>query len=210
MCCSTSKPNGTFDVLHVFTNGSDGAVPNALLATPSGYIVGSTFGGASKASACGYTGCGVVYAYAPATGKFVVIHKFNGSDGGEPVLGSLGPGSTVYGSSGGLFSITPPAQFALIPANGPDPGSGGNVGPTLGPVGTLTDVTYEGPYTEAGSLYQTVNGLRVILHEFTGVNDGGRPETAPLITPSGSFIGTASLYGLDRACICGTIYQYTP
>ena len=205
------KPNGVFDVLHIFTNGADGAMPNAILASPLGVIVGSTFGGASKAPVCGYTGCGVVYAYTPATTKFTVLHTFTGgSDGLEPALGSLGPDNTIYGSSGAFFSITAPAKFAILPATGPGPGSGNNVGPVLGPIGTLTDTTLQGPYTEVGSLYQLVSGVRVILHEFGGVNDGGQPRSAPTITPAGAIIGTTSAYGLNPTCQCGTIYQYTP
>ena len=85
------KPNGTFNVLHTFTNGPDGAEPDAILVTSTGIIVGSTFGGASKGPLCGYTGCGVVFAYSPTTKQFAVIHRFTGNDGSEPALGSLGP-----------------------------------------------------------------------------------------------------------------------
>lgn len=203
--------DGSYTVLHTFGNGTDGGEPDAIVVEKSGVIIGSTFQGGSKDRNCGITGCGVLYSYDPSTTKFTVLHTFtNGfNQGGQPVLGGMGPDGTVYGNATPFFSIGPKTGFALYPvtSGGDTIGSGLNIAPTLGPGPSLTSTEQQGPYTSDGTLYQQIGGALIVLHTFEGP-DGADPQAPPLLTPSGSFIGTTGAGG--AACSCGTIYEYTP
>jgi uncharacterized repeat protein (TIGR03803 family) len=110
-------------VLYSFTGGSDGGSPLApLIADNEGALYGTTtFGG--NYSACGGTGCGVVFKLTPpGKGHTVwtetVLHTFaNGSDGANPHDGLVADqrgalyGTTYQGGSSGgsgtVFKLTP-------------------------------------------------------------------------------------------------------
>ena len=78
------NPNGHETVLHSF-NGSDGDGPNAgLVRDATGNLYGTTVNGGS--SSCFGFGCGVVFKLEPS-GKEIVLHSFNGSDGYGPSAG---------------------------------------------------------------------------------------------------------------------------
>lgn len=203
--------DGTYTVLHSFGNGTDGGEPDAIVVEKSGIIIGSTFQGGNKRGSCGVTGCGVVFAYDPRSAKFTVLHTFtNGfNQGTQPILGGIGLDGTVYGNATPFFSIGPKTGFTLYPvtSGGDTIGSGLNIAPTLGPGQSLTSTEQQGPYSSAGTLYQQIGGALIVLHTFDGP-DGADPQAPPLLTPSGSLIGTTGAGG--AACSCGTIYEYTP
>jgi uncharacterized repeat protein (TIGR03803 family) len=201
---------GSYTVLHSFNNGVGGGAPNSIRVEKSGLIVGTTLQGGSKNAHCGALGCGIVYSYNPSSAKFTVLHTFDNdlNPGDGPVLGSVASDGTIYGNAAPFFSIGPKG-FSLLPGSsgGLNIGGGAPDAPTLGPDGSLTSTEQDGPYSGSGTLFQQLNGVVTVLHYFGGY-DGGDPEAAPLLTPSGSLIGTAAGGGLT--CNCGTIYEYVP
>ena len=104
------SPTGTETVLHTFTGGKDGGVPQGgVILDASGALYGTTlFGGDKRPKVChavdNYAaGCGVVYKLAPTCHgpwKYTVLYTFTGgTDGSEPwghlILDAAG---NLYGS----------------------------------------------------------------------------------------------------------------
>jgi uncharacterized repeat protein (TIGR03803 family) len=93
-------------VLYAFPDPGDGSFPTGgVIVDKAGNLYGATVGG-------GIGGFGVVYKLAPQPGgkwKYTVLHRFHGSDGGQP-LGGLtfdGKGS-LYGTAYNVvFEVTP-------------------------------------------------------------------------------------------------------
>ena len=97
-------------VLYAFPNPVDGSFPTGgVIIDKAGNLYGATVaGGIGGCSG----GCGVVYKLAPsANGKwtYTVLHKFDGSDGGQPLGGLiLDKKSNLYGTAYDVvFKITP-------------------------------------------------------------------------------------------------------
>jgi len=204
---------GTYTVLHSFHNGVGGSVPNSIVVEKSGLIIGTTTGGGDTGPLCGSYGCGVLYSFNPSIAKFTLLHTFTNTadEGAYPVLGSVAPDGTVYGNSGIFFSIGPKG-FAFKPAStfiGYGLGSDADQAPTLGPDGSLTSVQQFGsPFAGGGTLFQQVGTVSTVLYNFADPAGGEEPSAAPLLSPTGSFIGTAAVAG--AACSCGTIWEFTP
>ena len=111
-------------VLHSFTGGNDGAVPNYvdLVFDPAGNIYGTTFYG-------GVYAYGAVFELTPSGGGYTesVIHSFNFPDGGSypeagVVLDSAGNiyGTTTYGGTGtGCLNMDNCGTvYQLVPSGG--------------------------------------------------------------------------------------------
>jgi len=183
-------------VLHVFTAGEDGGVPNGgLILDYAGNLYGTAlFGGNDKPANCqaggSYPpGCGVVFKLTPTEhGPWneTVLYTFTGgADGNEP--GS----SLTFDSQGNLYGTT------SIGGNL----SCGSYG--CGVVFKLTP-TAEGPWTES------------VLYTFNNGADGGFPiENGVTFDAQGNLYGTAFYGGdLSVSCIgnpgCGVVYQLAP
>ena len=202
--------NGTYTILHNFTGGTDGANPDSLLIAPSGELFGSTFVGGDVAGCAAPTGCGVIFSYTPATGQFAVAHTVQPGSTASPLLGSIGPGPTVYGTTAG---IAVNQIFAL----GPKGFNAENIiyldtgtqvpGPKLAPDKTLFLSIGELTYYAGGLLLYIKNDVVKRSVFFNGsYNKGGTPEP-PLVTSTGVIYGTT---GNGGACYaCGTIYEIT-
>ena len=97
-------------VIYDFTNEADGWLPSSgLVLDKAGNLYGTT--GVGGIGGCA-NGCGVVYKLAlRADGKweYTVLHKFTGSDGGEPGGGLILDGNgNLYGTAYSVvFKITP-------------------------------------------------------------------------------------------------------
>ncbi len=94
---------GNFTVLHSFAGGNDGDHPQSVVSDASGNLYVATEGGNPSCA----DGCGLV-AKLDTTGKYTVLHKFNGKDGSA--LGSLHLNENtgiLYGTAGegGLCSF---------------------------------------------------------------------------------------------------------
>jgi uncharacterized repeat protein (TIGR03803 family) len=206
-------PDGTYTILHGFAGGADGADPNILLTSKNGTLVGSAYTGGVKSIGCP-SGCGLMFSYAPSTGKYTILHSFDGNtEGGQPSLGSLGPGPTAFGVVGALFSLSRKSGLRLLPF-GIDQGGESLSGPALAPDGSLIGVNGNGPneFSASGVLYREKNGVFTDLWLFSGLSDGRTPAGQPLLGTDGTIYGTTENGGIVTGCTigCGTIYQYTP
>src|ERR1017187_7783020 len=108
---------------HLFTGGSDGAVPlfGDLVFDQAGNLYGTAAAGGITSGNCSPAGgCGVVFELTPTHGGWTetVLHSFNldGSDGYSPnsgvIFDSSGNlfGTTVYGgadNAGAVYELTP-------------------------------------------------------------------------------------------------------
>jgi len=117
-----SHPNGTFQDVYDFANGSDGSQSKAgLTIDGKGTLYGTTMTGGTNFSTSPLclNGCGTVFKLTPtdATGanwKETIVHRFNGPDGEYPTAPLLIDGTgalygtaspTGYGSDGLVFKI---------------------------------------------------------------------------------------------------------
>jgi uncharacterized repeat protein (TIGR03803 family) len=92
---------GAEKVLHSFTSGSDGAVPEADLVAVNGVLYGTTPQGGGTASLCltGDGSCGTVYSITP-DGTETVLYRFTGAtDGWMPLAPLTNLNGTLYGTT---------------------------------------------------------------------------------------------------------------
>ena len=91
------------EILHRFTGGSDGAVPeDSLLFDGSGNLYGTAHLG-GKLTQCGGFNCGVVFELTPdshGSWKETVLHSFDGGDGSGPFA------SLAFDKAGNLYGTT--------------------------------------------------------------------------------------------------------
>jgi hypothetical protein len=160
-------------VIHSFTGGKDGGLPNGYLTVDaSGNVYGTTAQGGQLQS-CGGVGCGVAFEFSPTpvgwTGT--LLHTFTGgTDGGTPV-----DGFALFGSN--LFGVT---------------SAGGNLS---GCAGSGCGVVYELAPT-AGGWQQTT------LYAFSGGVDGSTPSSGVIVDALGNLYGeTAAGGNLDKGVV---------
>jgi uncharacterized repeat protein (TIGR03803 family) len=203
-------PDGTYTILHSFTGGGDGGAPGSLLMSDNGELVGSAFGGGAV-STCGPPyGCGVVFSYSPVAGIFSVLHSFTGNS--EPLLGSIGPGPTVYGTTLNLngndvFALSPSGFTSVIELTYYKAGSQ-YPGPTLAPDGSLLLTDGFNNVGNGGSLLRIQNGKVTDDVPFNTSGGGYGPSGQPIVSNTHTVIGTTYLGGLCSNC--GTIYEVIP
>jgi uncharacterized repeat protein (TIGR03803 family) len=91
-------PDGTETIVRSFGKGNDGAFPRSQPAIDkAGNIYGTTNGGGGSFNCDG--GCGTIWEYG-AGGKYKVLHKFDFTDGSQPV------GQLLRDTVGNLYGIT--------------------------------------------------------------------------------------------------------
>jgi uncharacterized repeat protein (TIGR03803 family) len=224
--------NGKLTVLHAFTGGADGGLPEAgLVQDNAGNLYGvTTEGGNIECPGPGYqTGCGVVFKI-DTNGKETVLHAFSGPDGwspGGPLLrdshGNLYGLSSYGGTSNGceswgcgtIFKISREGKTTVLYSF---PGGSGGANPE----GSLAQ-------DEDGGLYGATNGggdpscylcgvifkldkagKETVVYTFHGSPDGGYPEGGVIRDRLGNLFGTTSAGGLNE-CEgnpgCGTIFK---
>ena len=188
----------TFTTLHGFTNGIDGASPEAGLVLSGNTLYGTAARGGSSSN-------GTVFAVNTDGTGFTNLYSFTGgSDGARPVAGLLLSGNTLYGTaheagSGGygtVFSVnTDGTGFATLHSFVGYPFDGAN--PSAGLIlsgSTLYGTAFEGGSPGDGTVYPigTVFAVNTdgtgftTLYSFT--NGGAGPE-------AGLFLSGNTLYG---------------
>jgi uncharacterized repeat protein (TIGR03803 family) len=171
-------------MLHNFTLGADGGLPNShFVLDAQGNLYSTTpLGGQINTLYCGGAGCGVVYELSPQTNgkwKETVLHSFTGTiDGDLP-----GEGGLTLDAAGNLYGST-----ALGGNLNDCPGVGCGVVFKLSPNG-------DGTWNETE------------LYDFTGGSDGGAPFSAPILDSKGNLYGTTDGGGTYQY---GTVWQITP
>jgi uncharacterized repeat protein (TIGR03803 family) len=222
----------TFNVIHSFTGGQDGAFPRTgLTIDRSGNLYGTTFtGGAAN-------GYGAVYKLAHQGSDWVLTPLYDfqgGSDGAYPyasvIFGSDGSlyGTTAFGGDGTMgtvFRLKPQVttcRTGLCPWNETVlfsfDGSNGNqpVGEIVfDAAGSLYGTTSYAGYGSGGTVYKlsprSGGWTLAILHSFSS-NDGNEPFGGVIFDKAGNLYGTTA-FGPGNACNgggCGIVFQLVP
>ncbi len=227
----------TFNVVHSFSGGSDGANPIAGVALDaSGNIYGTT-------SAAGRMGFGTVYRLVRSGPGwlFYLLYTFNGltqnsTDGSAPYSRVvIGPDGFLYGTthSGGngqgcralhgcgtVYRVKPKPgniwvpwdetvlyQFGTYDGSNPDYGD-----VVFDQAGNLYGTTRNGGAYLQGAVYElTPSGgapwAETVLHSFAGSPDGAAPFSGPIFDQAGNLYGATNAGGTNG---WGTAYQLKP
>src|SRR5271166_4865258 len=177
----------TFQVLHNFTGGQDGAAPlDGLTIDRNGNLYGTASAGGHQGYGCsnsyGDTGCGAVFELARSGTGWILrpLYDFQGGDdSGNPGYGVvLGPDGALYGViSGGCSNYYVCGKvFRLAPL------------PTR-------CASFTCPWQET------------VLHQFTGTPDGSLPLSRLIFDPAGNMYGVTFYGGLYN---WGAAYELSP
>jgi len=211
-------------IIHTFTGGADGSIPEGGLVSDSkGNLYGTTTGG-------GLSGGGTVFELSPAsdgTWSEQVLHNFGyGGDGGFPfggvVFDSKGDiyGTTVYGGAGEgtVFQLVPGGngtwtENILYNFTGASDGGSPYAGVVLDRAGNIYGTTAGGGAFEFGTVFELIAGSdgawnEKVLHSFTGGDDGAAPYYGTLILDgAGNIDGVTGQGGFHDY---GVVYELTP
>jgi uncharacterized repeat protein (TIGR03803 family) len=205
---------GALTPLYSFTNGADGAQPDAgLLLGGDGNFYGTTTTGGSN-------GAGTVFKITPG-GALTPLYSFtNGLDGAEPVAAlAQGANGLLYGAaySGGssgngtLFDISTNGAFtALYSFSGGIDGACPGAALAPGNDGNFYGTTYAGGSNGNGGLFKiTPRGAFTPIYVFTGGADGS--SSYALLAPGsdGNFYGTTQYGGRDGVGVVFKINVYS-
>jgi uncharacterized repeat protein (TIGR03803 family) len=217
-------------VLYAFTgiSGHDGSDPSTTLALYHDKLYGTTvYGGAVGPNCPVYYGCGTVFSLALSSGKYRIIHRFNGKDG-------RGPGSVtafngkLYGTTfnggccGNIYSINIKSHREAVLYSFKSSGDGVGPGYNQSPIvlnGYLYGTTLGGGTANDGTVWDLnlTSQQETVLYSFQGGNDGNYPQ-ATLMYANGELYGT-TFYGggsTSSYCVngsesgCGTVFELTP
>jgi uncharacterized repeat protein (TIGR03803 family) len=220
------QPNAgsyTFQVIHTFTGGNDGASGSAgRMLLDHGRLYGAVTAG-------GMFGSGVVFELTPTTvgeWDFRTLYSFHGQPDGSFPYGALlrassGKiyGTTYYGGRNGLGAV-----YELSPRSVGEwneriiysfqTGSDGN-----SPISNLVSDAagnFYGTTSEGGLGSGTIFKLapagggrwtESVVHSFAGPPDGGFSYNGMVVDPFGNFYGATVHGGTDDD---GSVYQFTP
>jgi hypothetical protein len=212
----TPSANGwTESMIHLFTDGSDGANPQAgVIVDQSGKLYGTTV----SFQHC----CGTIYQLTPAGSGWVenTLHTFtNGDDGSGPsgglifdASGNLYGATIIGGSAGGstVYELKPAGinwAFDVVYALTGSGGGEGNM--AMDAAGNLYGETFaEGAYGYGSvfKLTRTAYGWSYTdLHDFNDI-DGKNPVGGVMLDAQGNLYGTTSDGGPYH---CGVVWEIT-
>ena len=204
-----------FRVLKTFAGGVDGQRPSSLVLSGA-FLYGTTASG-------GISNVGTIFKIGVEGGDSAVLKHFTGDDGATVGGGLVVAGSTLYGATGNggkygggsLFRIhTDGSGFALIKSYG----APGTLDQGTHPAGdlalsgeTLYGCTINGSRDRSGTVFKirTDGSGYVVLHEFSGGDDGWAPRTS-LVLDSDTLYGTTYYGGVDNGQCqygCGTLFK---
>jgi uncharacterized repeat protein (TIGR03803 family) len=202
-------------VIHNFTAAASGTSSNPPKFSSQGGFYGSTmYGGAANA--------GTVYEIS-AAGNEKVLYSFTGGEDGSHPNGSVDRDASgnIYGatSDGGasgqgvVYKVSTSGQFTLLHTfSGGADGGYPDGGVTMDGDGNLYGTAFSGG---TGSLTGVLEGVifkidpsgdETVLYNFTGLSDGGSPESAPTLDRLGNLYGTTVAGGNDGV---GVVYKLT-
>lgn len=226
----------TFQVIHSFTGGLDGANPEAgLTAAGGGHFYGTAQYGGNSNEYCLGT-CGAVYKVTHVGSGWVTtpIYDFHGGDpyngefdGANPIARVVfGPDGTLYGTASAIFNLRPPAtvcKSVLCPWTDTIINFTHQCCYTLGSVLTFDAVgniystsSIGGTYVHdcggvgCGFVFELMpsNGgwTETDLYSFSGYGDGAFPESGVILDHAGNLYGTTEGFGSGN----GTVFELTP
>jgi uncharacterized repeat protein (TIGR03803 family) len=201
------SPNGTYKTLHSMT-ASDGASPYAPpIQGSDGNLYGTTSQGGNL-TLCLDQGCGTIYKIIPS-GKFTVLHQFDGTDGQAPLAPLVQATSgTFYGTtskgasgSGNVFKITQTGKYTVLYNFDGAHGAGPMGALVQGSDGNFYGTAAGGGSSNAGVVFKiTPSGKLTVLHNLNGGSDGIEPVGGLAQATDGNFYGTTA---------AGTIFRVT-
>jgi uncharacterized repeat protein (TIGR03803 family) len=206
---------GQETVLHTFSGGTDGGIPEAgVILTAAGNFYGTTYQGGAQ-------GVGTVYKL-NGDGKETVLYSFSAAaDGGNPMSGlsrdAAGNfyGTTYFGGAanyGGVYKLdTKGNETLLYSFTGEADGGFPAAGVALDSAGNLYGTTSHGGAAGYGVVFKlNTAGQETVLYSFTGGADGGGPQAGVIRDSEGNLYGTTVSGGETGICIpsgCGVVYQ---
>lgn len=223
LCCVSSSSAATFQVIHDFTGGKDGAVPGYTL-VPEGK---GRFLGAAHDGGAGY---GTIFELKQKKEAWHVkpLFDFTG-DEGQPGWSVVRAGGKLYTNAGAASVMGGPCGSALElskPSGAPGAKWSATVMRTyvksqdgcptgnllVDKQGNVFGVTQNGGGDNWGSVFElTPNGsgwTETILHTFTGApDDGGAPYSELVSDDAGNLYGTAT--ACQSGC-WGTVFELSP
>lgn len=201
---------GAETVLHTF-KGPDGSFPLAgLLRDAQGNLYGTTlYGGAN--------GQGTVFSLSP-TGRERVLFSFTGgADGSNPYAGVIRDqqgnlyGTTFNGGTSGLgtvYELSSSGMQVLHGFAGGTDGANSCTGLVRDTQGNLFGTTFNGGISGFGTVFEvTSTGSETVLYPFTGLADGGNPQSTLLRDAQGNLYGTTVNGG---AAGYGAVFKVAP
>jgi len=200
---------GSFTSLYSFTGSNDGANPYAALVQSAD---GNFYGTASHG---GTNGFGTIFKI-NATGSFISLYSFTGSNDGSYPYAALaqGAGGNFYGTTlrggtndcGTIFKINASGSFtSLYSCTGSNGGSYPYAALVQGADGNFYGTTLRGGANDAGTVFKIdANGSFTTLYSFTFGNDGAFPYAALALASDGNFYGATSFAGPNDG---GTIFK---
>jgi uncharacterized repeat protein (TIGR03803 family) len=200
----------TFTTLHSFTNGIDGANPQAGL-----ILSGNTLYGTAQYG--GSLGYGTVFAINTNGSGFTNLHNFDGAEGVYPTAGLVLSGNTLYGTAqnggswgnGTVFAVnTDGSGFTNLHHFGSFQGDGAY--PYAGLIlsgNTLYGTAFNGGGTGSGTVFAVnTDGMGYTnLHQFLLVAGDGANPFAGLIISGNTLYGTAK--GGVNSSAKGTVFK---
>jgi len=211
-------PSGKETILHSFTGGTDGGVPNGLAIDSVGNLYGTASQGGIGVS--GYQG--LVFELDVA-GNFSVLYSFAGfPDGSAPQAGVvLDAAGNVYGttSSGGesgdgtIFKIDANGDYSVLYSLSYSDGSDPVDAPTLDAAGNLYGTCSNGGPNRGGTLFKLdAAGNFSVLYSFFGGIGLGSPLAGVVLDAAGNLYGTQAQAGgcpgnYVSPGICGAVYM---
>jgi uncharacterized repeat protein (TIGR03803 family) len=206
----------SFNVIHTFTGGSDGADPL------SGFIIvgGNLYGTASTGGSSGH---GVMFKLSLA-GEETVLHEFTGgADGASPEGSLVYKAGNFYGTTtlggvsnaGTVFEVTLSGEETVLYSF---PGKAGGSNPVAGlaidKAGNVYGTTTAGGSSGNGTVFKlaipTVAGgpwTGQVLYSFGTGSDGAIPVAGVTLDPAGNLYGTTSAGGSYGY---GTVFEVSP
>lgn len=225
---------GTEQVLHSFTGGVDGQLPNAGVILDS---AGNVYGATDDGGASFY---GTVYQLSPAsdgTYNYDLLFSFKPGSGLNNTQLHMDAAGNLYGVRGSAGSIGAGIVFEMSPngdgtwsekilytSRGGTDGEYPVGGVVLDETGNLYGATVYGGDTKVcngngcGTIYELIHSssgwTKQELYRFKGSGDGANPESEPTIDVAGNLYGTTYQQGLEAGgeCPggCGTVFKLSP
>lgn len=221
----------TFQVLHTFTDGADGANPYAGLAIDQGgNLYGTADAGGYKGGSCGSAGCGTVFklSHHGSGWIFSPLYEFQGGDDGTDPSANvvIGPDGSLYSTTsqggtanaGTVFRLQPPVticrsslcywtkteiyQFTGVPNGGLPRGT-----LLFDQSGDIYGVTEDGGTgNQGGVVYKLTHSSEGWTQSIIYGEVGGSPMSGVVLDDSGNLYGTTLIGGGGY----GSVYQLAP
>jgi uncharacterized repeat protein (TIGR03803 family) len=207
-------PTGKLKVLYNFQGKADGASPQGPLVRDA---AGNIFGSAAEK---GSHSAGTIFKLAP-DGTLTVLHSFTGTrDGKTPQGGLLLDGAgNLFGSTfgggdtgnGTIFQVSKNGGFRRLHTfSGAVDGTNPNGALIRDTAGNIFGTAQLGGTFSLGTVFKlTSAGQLIVLHNFTGDEDGATPFSGLLLDAAGNLFGTAEQnFLIDQRG--GTVFKITP